>query len=212
MQFKEFLQSISKIQKQPLPGMAAHAKMAPATRIEALRPDYYSDKNPKMSSVMMLVYPKNNEASFVLIKRNTYKGVHSAQISLPGGKKEEEDTDAIATALRETHEEIGVAPVNIEIVKLFSEIYIPPSNFLVHPVLGYISSTPEFIPEPAEVDMIIEMPVSSLLDDSFIVNTTMKTSYANMTNVPAFKIDEHIVWGATAMILSEIKETIKKVL
>lgn len=161
---------------------------------------------------MMLFYPKDSKAHLVLIKRNTYVGIHSAQISFPGGKAEVYDKDLAHTALRETHEEIGVTPAEITIVMAFTEIYIPPSNFLVAPFLGIAETEPDFSPSPHEVDALVELPLEVFLDDAILINTPMQTSYSSHTMVPAFKIEEHIVWGATAMILSELKETIKMAL
>ena len=212
MLFTEFTKFIPKIQNQQLPAALAHAKMAPVERIKALKPDYYLDKNPKQSAVMMLFYPIDGNAHLALIKRNTYPGVHSSQISFPGGKAEPQDKDLADTALRETFEEIGVHPAEIDVVMPFTKIYIPPSNFLVSPFLGLALKEPVFVANPQEVQHIIHLPLDILLDDSTIINTPMQTSYAQSIMVPAFKVEGHIVWGATAMILSELKETIKTAL
>ena len=160
----------------------------------------------------MLFYPRGGEAHLALIKRNTYPGVHSSQISFPGGKAEPGDKDLADTALRETFEEIGVHPAEIDVVMPFSKIYIPPSNFLVAPFLGLALKEPAFIANPQEVQHIIHLSLDVLLDDSTIISTPMQTSYAQSIMVPAFKVEDHIVWGATAMILSELKETIKSAL
>ncbi len=209
MLFSEFTKYIPKIVKQQLPAVKAHIKMAPMERLPTLEADYYADDNPRKSAVMMLFYPKNELAHLVLIKRNTYPGVHSAQISFPGGKSEPEDNNLSQTALRETYEEIGVETDDIDVVMPFSKIYIPPSNFLVYPFLGLSYVTPVFNPDPAEVAAVIELPLETFLDDSIVIETKMQTSYAASIKVPAFKFKEHIVWGATAMIMSELKETIK---
>lgn len=212
MLFTDFVNYIPKILKEQLPSATAHAKMAPAGRLEALNPEYYAALNPRRSAVMMLFYPRDGIVHFVLIKRNSYPGVHSAQISFPGGKAEPEDKDLAATALRETFEEIGVTPVEIDVVMPFTEIYIPPSNFLVAPFLGLSAVTPVFVPNPDEVAMLIEVPLEVFLDDGIVINTQLQTSYSQSVSVPAFRVEEHIVWGATAMILSELKETIKSAL
>lgn len=212
MLFTEFLKYIPKIVNQQLPALAAHAKMAPVSRLPTLDPEYYNDNNPRRSAVMMLFYPKDEMANLVLIKRNAYEGVHSSQISFPGGKAEPEDKDLAATAVRETFEEIGVVPSDIDVIMPFSDIYIPPSNFLVSPYLGISLAEPSFIPNPDEVVEIIELPLDVFLDDSIVIETELQTSYAQRMSVPAFKVGQHIVWGATAMILSELKETIKSVL
>ncbi|KGO92461.1 NUDIX hydrolase [Flavobacterium subsaxonicum WB 4.1-42 = DSM 21790] len=198
-----------KILNQQLPAVNAHIKMAPLERQQTLQMEDYSKYKPRKSAVMMLFYPKDNHAHLMLIKRNTYPGIHSAQISFPGGKAEVFDKDLAATALRETHEEIGILPQDIDVVMPFTEIYIPPSNFMVFPFLGFCLTQPVFNPNPAEVAQLIELPLDVFLDDSIIINTCMKTSYQAEVLVPAFKVEEHIVWGATAMMLSELKETIK---
>src|SRR5690606_35731247 len=141
-----------------------------------------------------------------------YPGVHSAQISFPGGQADPEDTDLTQTALRETFEEIGVTSQEIDVVMPFTEIYIPPSNFLVMPFLAVAAQTPTFVPNPDEVTAIIELPLEVFLDDSIVISAEMETSYSQKIEVPAFKFEDYIVWGATAMIMSELKETIKSVL
>lgn len=212
MEFARFLNYIPKIVNQQLPALDAHAKMAPIERIKSLNPDYYKDNSPKQSAVMMLFYPKNGMAHMVLIRRNEYPGVHSAQISFPGGQADAEDANLTETALRETFEEIGVTSAEIDVVMPFTEIYIPPSNFLVMPFLGIAAETPQFVPNPSEVTTLIELPLEVFLDDSIVIKTEMQTSYAQKVLVPAFKFEDYIVWGATAMIMSELKETIKSVL
>jgi 8-oxo-dGTP pyrophosphatase MutT (NUDIX family) len=209
MEFSEFIKYIPKILNQQLPALQAHLKMAPVGRPASMAPEYYSELNPRKSAVMMLFYPKQGKAHLVLIKRNAYPGVHSSQISFPGGKAEPEDKDLAETAIRETYEEIGVLPEDIDVVMPFSEIYIPPSNFLVFPYLGVSETELTFNPNADEVDAIIELPLAVFLDDSIITSSLMQTSYSQSIMVPAFKFEEHIVWGATAMIMSELKETIK---
>lgn len=212
MEFSAFLEIVPKIINEPLPGVAAHAKMAPLGRLPTLEPGYYNQYNPRPSAVMMLFYPKGSLAHLVLMKRNTYPGIHSAQISLPGGKMETYDKNLEQTALRETKEELGIEVSDIQIIKSFSQVYIPPSNFLVAPFMGVSNVTPLFEPDPAEVESVIHLPLGHLIDDSIIINTELQTSYAEKMMVPAFKVDDHIVWGATAMMLSELKETIKNAL
>ncbi len=186
--------------------------MAPEGRPAFMSPDYYNSRNPRQSAVMMLFYPKNGEMHLVLIKRNTYPGVHSSQISFPGGKAEPEDADLAHTALRETFEEVGVVPEAIDVVMPFTEIYIPPSNFLVMPYLGITEIELTFRPNKDEVDAIIELPLDVFLDDSIITSVAMQTSYSQRIMVPAFEFEGHVVWGATAMIMSELKETLKNVI
>ena len=212
MDFQEFLEYVPKIMDATLPAKEAHYKMAPLERIENMEKLELQSKNPKIAAVMMLFYPKNGRTHLVLIVRNSYEGVHSAQIAFPGGKFEPKDRTYEITALRETFEEIGVQPDRIEILRQFTHLYIPPSDFLVYPFLGICKEEILFIPDSSEVAAIIELPLSIFLGEEVIVSVPISTSYANDIMVPAFKISEHIVWGATAMMLSELKEVLKKVL
>lgn len=212
MDFQEFLRYVPKLIEARLPAFDAHIKMAPLERIESLKRNQSGDENPRIAAVMMLFYPKNDKTHLVLILRNSYKGVHSAQIAFPGGKFEQQDENYETTALRETHEEVGIQPDKIEIIKTFTELYIPPSNFMVHPFLGICKEQITFSPDPSEVADIIELPLSVFLSDAIIVDTKLTTSYANNISVPAFEIEKHMVWGATAMMLSELKEVLKSVI
>ncbi|WP_338408139.1 CoA pyrophosphatase [uncultured Flavobacterium sp.] len=212
MNFEDFLKYVPKFTEVALPASDAHYKMAPLERIRNFDITGIESKNTKTAAVMMLFYPKNGMTHLVLIVRNSYKGVHSAQIAFPGGKYESSDTNFENTALRETHEEIGIHPKSVEIIMPLTHLYIPPSNFMVYPFLGICREEIIFIPDSNEVANIIELPLSEFLSDEIIVNTTMSTSYAKNIIIPAFKINEHIVWGATAMMLSELKEVLKNVL
>ncbi len=165
--------------------------------------------NPKRAAVLALIYPISDWAHLALIRRNTYTGVHSAQIGFPGGKIERDDASALHAALRETEEEIGVDRGKIEVLSALSPVYIPPSNFCVSPFLGFARTTPAFIPDPREVSEIIQIPISSLLDEGSVRIKTMPTSYSESIAVPCFSIHGHDIWGATAMMLSELKDVLK---
>lgn len=210
MLFVDFLNLTPKITQTELPSQAAHIKMAPLERIQSLR-EGLLPKDPRNSAVLILFYPKGEATHFILIQRNTYAGIHSAQISFPGGKQEPGESFT-ETAIREANEEIGIAPNEIEIIMQFTKLYIPPSNFMVYPFLGISQQQPVFVPNPTEVEKIIEVPLETFLDDGIVINTPVNASYRDNIVVPAFNIDGHVVWGATAMILSELKETIKMAL
>lgn len=212
MDFQEFLQFVPKLVDVALPAFDAHVKMGPLERLQHYENIDHADKNPKMAAVMMLFYPKNDSPHLILIVRNAYKGIHSAQIAFPGGKFEQEDKDFSFTALRETQEEIGIDSNKIEIIKSFTKLYITPSNFMVHPFLGISKEELTFNLDPKEVSAIIELPLSVLLNDATIIHTDVTTSYLGTISIKAFKIDNNIVWGATAMMLSELKEVLREVL
>ncbi|RZJ54847.1 MAG: CoA pyrophosphatase [Flavobacterium sp.] len=210
MDFQDFLQYVPNIIPVKLPATSSHLKMAPKERAEGLKNLDINALNPRMAAVMMLIYPKNKETHLVLIVRNAYNGVHSSQIAFPGGKFETTDSGFEETALRETHEEVGILPEKIKIIKEFSPMFIPPSNFLVHPFLGIATEELTFYPDVREVASVIELPLSVFLDDEIMIEATLPaTSYGSNIVVPAFNIQNHIVWGATAMILSELRDVLK---
>ncbi|RUT71816.1 CoA pyrophosphatase [Flavobacterium cupreum] len=209
MDFQDFLQYVPNLIPVELPALSSHIKMAPKERIEALKNLDFKAENPRIAAVMMLFYPKNEKTHLVLIVRNAYNGVHSSQIAFPGGKYESTDSGYEETALRETQEEVGVAPEKIEVIKQFTPMYIPPSNFLVHPFLGISSEELLFYPDAREVADVIELPLSVFLNDEIIIEARLSTSYGPNILVPAFNIQNHIVWGATAMILSELRDVLK---
>lgn len=213
MNFREFEKRIVKVTKMELPGESVQFKMAPIERLEELKRVAREKDNARKAGVMALFYPSENlETRLILILRKTYKGVHSAQVGFPGGKWEEEDNSIEATALRETEEEVGIPREKISILKKLTEIYIPPSNFFVQPFLGITTDTPKFIPQEEEVEALIEVKLADFMDDATIISKTLSTSYATNIEVPAFLLNNQIVWGATAMMLNEVREMLKMVL
>jgi 8-oxo-dGTP pyrophosphatase MutT (NUDIX family) len=211
MDFQYFLQHVPSLSTTVLPARQAHLKMAPVERVATIENPGNLTNTPRTAAVLMLCYPKKEQTHLVLIVRNTYKGVHSAQVAFPGGKYEETDSDLAFTALRETQEEVGVNPVDVELIKPFTPMYIPPSNFMVHPYLGFVKKELTFIPDPSEVAQIIELPLAVFLDERIVTSTQLSTSYGQDMVVPAFEIENNMVWGATAMMLSELKEVLKSV-
>ena len=211
MDFDKFREYIPQILQETLPGEASHFKMAPPERVAIMETVNVDALDLRKAAVMMLVYPKGGESHLALIVRNSYKGVHSSQIAFPGGKVEVSDLSFEDTALRETEEEIGVLRNTITVIRPFTRVYIPPSNFLVYPFLGYSQNELTFIPSEREVAGIIELPLDHFLDDVNIVNRQMATSYSVSVEVPSLKIGDYYVWGATAMMLSELKDVLKKV-
>ncbi len=209
MNFDNFKKILPKITKIPLPGIASQLKMAPIMRQDAIESMEERMKTARKSAVMALFYPnKKNETTVVLILRKAYEGVHSNQVGFPGGKAELEDTTLEVTALRETEEEVGVNIHTIEVIREITSTYIPPSNFLVQPYIGIVHNTPTFIPQESEVAAILEVSLQDLLSDAATIEKELTTSYATSIKVPAFYLNDHVVWGATAMMLSEVKDII----
>jgi len=188
-----------------VPGEASHFIMAPELRKQELYKLKIEEKNPRNAAVLMLFYPKEQQTYMALILRPTYEGVHSGQVALPGGKVEESDTSYKHTALRETWEEIGVPEDSVDVLKQLTKVYIPPSNFWVHPFLGVTDTVPDFVRQVDEVAEIIEVSVATLLDERNVVSKKLTTSYAKNIEVPSFQLNGYVVWGATAMMLSELK-------
>jgi 8-oxo-dGTP pyrophosphatase MutT (NUDIX family) len=191
-----------------LPGIEAHKTMLPKGR---LMPNDYLNNivNYKQSAVFALLFKEENKINILLTQRHHYEGKHSGQISFPGGKKEEQDAHLLATAFRETYEEIGVQQKSIELIAPLSPLYIPVSNFFVQPYLGYMSSLPNFILNEREVKSIVKFPLQSLNNPSLIKTKKIEASSGLFLTVPAYQLDEHIIWGATAMMLKEIGEIVK---
>ncbi len=201
--FEQFSHALKTSIALGLPGANAQYMLVPPNRP---RPDLTlvkQEKNPRLAGVLALFYPIENKPHLVLMKRNTYPGVHSGQISLPGGQIEPHDETIEATALRETHEEIGVAAHLVDIVGRLTELYIPPSNFLVQPIVGLAKSRPHFVPEAKEVERVLEIPFAAFAHPENLKETTVSARGFTM-QVPAFTIDGEIIWGATAMILGEL--------
>ncbi|MDP3313547.1 CoA pyrophosphatase [Lutibacter sp.] len=208
MIFSSFKKYLSKLIATPLLGENAQFKMVPKIRMMELK-EKMTSKNSKKAAVLVLFYPNElGETCFLLTLRASYNGTHSDQISFPGGKKDLRDLNLEATALRETYEETGVQISDIHIFKQMTVVFIPPSNFLVSPFLGITNRRPNFI-KNYEVEELIEVKLSDLLDETNVKYTTLSTSYAQNIEVPCFMLNNYVVWGATAMMLSEIKELIK---
>ncbi|AEH01783.1 CoA pyrophosphatase [Lacinutrix sp. 5H-3-7-4] len=209
MNFNKFKESIVKIENLPLPGQDSQFKMSPPFREALIKLQAEKIKRARKSAVMALFYPNlDNETELMLILRKTYKGVHSAQVGFPGGKLEANETTKEA-ALRETEEEIGVDASSITVLKKLTEVYIPPSNFHVQPYIGIVKNTPIFTKQDTEVEDLLEVKLTHFLDENNITEKEVTTYNGLKVNVPAYNLNSHLVWGATAMMLSEVKDLLK---
>jgi 8-oxo-dGTP pyrophosphatase MutT (NUDIX family) len=175
-----------------------------STLRSTLRLPAQPDEHTRISAVLILFYPVENIIHIPLMVRPVYKGVHSGQVSLPGGRREEGDHTLMETALREAKEEIGVVPGQIEILGTLSELYVPASNFLVLPVVGATSQRPDFKPDPYEVDRLLEVPLDEIQDVTRIGSKEIVVRDTITIQAPYYDLQGQTVWGATAMIISEL--------
>ncbi len=192
----------------PLPGLSAQVRMAPAYRADALR-DRIPPPAPKKAAVLILFYPCDDQILFPLTRRTDSVENHKGQISLPGGAREG-DESLQTTALRETCEELNACPDDWTILGQLTPLYIPPSGFLISPFVAYSPAPPSFDPDPVEVAELIEVPLSQLLDPATVEREEWILHGAPV-EVPFFHIYGHKVWGATAMVLSELVVLLREV-
>lgn len=203
-----FISLIKDALAQELPGVGAQQAMARFGRSSTI-PD-----NFKPAAVLLLLFPKDGDIHFVLTRRTSrYKGDrHSGQISFPGGSAEKSDPDLYFTSARETHEEIGVPMEKITHIGKLTELYIPVSNFLVHPFVGFSERQPIYSPQIEEVEEIIEVPLELLMDPATLQSKDITIQDGLLIKeVPYFNIYDHVVWGATAMMLNEFKTIIEQI-
>lgn len=154
------------------------------------------------AGVLALLLPPPDGPALVLTVRRDELPDHGGQISFPGGQREGDETLA-DTALREAQEEVGLDPSTIRVVGALTPLYIPPSNFCVHPYVGAAAHDLPLHPTDREVDTILRAPLNRLLSpDARVVETW--TLHGQEIDVPYFDVEGHIVWGATAMMLAEL--------
>jgi len=159
--------------------------------------------------VMSLIYPINNIPHILFIERPVYAGVHSGQIAFPGGKIEKNDNSILDAALRETKEEIGVNREQIEVIGPLSQVYVLASNFIVYPFVGILQEKPIIIPDKLEVANTLEVPMYKFFEQGIIKEKVMKSAMGINLNAPYYDIGGKILWGATAMMVSELCAVIK---
>jgi 8-oxo-dGTP pyrophosphatase MutT (NUDIX family) len=191
------LEKIRNRLQQPLPGKDAQFRMAPSYRIQLPEQNVTFE-----AGIMLLLYPKNKCIHTVFMKRTEYPGAHSGQISFPGGKKDPLDYSLLATALRETQEEFGIPADKIDVLGKLTPLAIPISRFQVYPFVGFLKEQPVFTTDSSEVDFLIEVTISHLLNPS-----TQESEYQDNGKdnrlIPYYNINGYKIWGATAMMLAE---------
>lgn len=198
-----FLHTLERDLRGPLPGPAAHERLAPRP-LEGPPRQTSPLADARRGGVLILFYEHADRLWLPFILRPTYNGVHSGQIGFPGGGYEPDDGDLVQTALREAYEEIGTPPDEIRVLGALSTLYIPPSNYLVYPAIGYVAARPAFRIDPFEVAELIEVPLADLLEPDNLRQEQRPLRDQRPAHVPYFAVQEHIIWGATAMILGEL--------
>jgi len=207
--FREFILTYQENYKLGLPGKRGQLPMKPYLGL-----DKHIDVKPTFSArkgaVLALIYPYKNEPHLALMERPDYGGVHAGQISFPGGKIETTDKSPLHAALREANEEIGIIEHQVEIIGPITEVFVLASNFIVYPFIGYMEERPEFIPDEREVQEIIEVPLSHLMNPDIVGEKKMKSKAGFFLKAPYYDIQGKTLWGATAMMISEIIEISKR--
>ena len=199
-----FIEALRQRLQDELPGEESHSRMLPKNRREGKHTSF-----PKKAGVLILLFPEEKDIKTVVIKRAIDNSPHSGQIALPGGRHENQDIDITHTALRESWEEIGILPEEVNVLGALTHIYIPVSNYEVVPVLGFIKEKPAFILNKNEVEEIIEISISELTGKEVYQNTCLKKEDHKEVWVPCLQIKKSPpIWGATAMILSELIDLI----
>ncbi len=192
-----------------LPGLKAQLKMVPERRRQEVQNRNWDD-NVRKAAVLICLYPcDSGSIELALIRRNEYDGVHSGQISFPGGGFEDSDSDLVQTALREAEEEIGISASAVEVLGHITPVYIPPSNFYVLPVVGWLAGKPLFRPDASEVQEVLSLSLDEVIATSARQLKTIEHREFSQLEVPCFYVSGHIIWGATAMMLSEFIDILR---
>lgn len=211
MENTEIIEWLKKRLQGPLPGIPGQERMA--ARVKPM-PDEIP-LNARPSAVLSLLFLIEGKLHMLFIKRTSDGKVHSGQIGFPGGKQDPSDADLKATALREAHEEVGILSSAVEILGSLTPLYIPVSNFQVYPFLGFSENRPEYNINQSEVEMVVEIPLDDLFhaERKTIVNVTSPVMPEILRSVRAYKLQSgSIIWGATAMIISELETMMEELL
>jgi 8-oxo-dGTP pyrophosphatase MutT (NUDIX family) len=193
----------------PFDHEAAWLRMAPRPR-RMERPDQ-KPGDARAAAVLLLLYPGADGLSFVLTRRSDDVSTHKGQISLPGGAVDPEDGSTAEAALREACEELNLCEDDVRLLGALTPLYVIVSDFEISPLVGALDARPEFVPNPAEVAEVIEMPVAALLDDQVKASERWQVQGMSL-DVPFYQVGEHAVWGATAIILSEFEARLREAL
>lgn len=212
-QFEHFVARVRQALANPLPGKPAQFAMAHAGRLRELDQIPAPAADARIASVINLLHHSEGMLRTVLIVRSVNpRDRHSGQVSFPGGSVEPDDTSLAHAALREAEEEIGIASAKIELLGRLTDLYIPVSNFWVHPFVGAIREpSPDFRPQPGEVECILTPPLAWFADPARrLVRDVPIGQGVRLKDVPVFELEDQVVWGATAMIMNEFVSAVAR--
>lgn len=205
MDIVSWIDSLKVSLEEGLPGEDAQMQMSPLGRqkhSEAMR--LFPDPTP--SAVLILLYPQEKTIGTLFMVRNSYDGHHSGQVSYPGGKVEDQDLNLADTAIREFEEEIGINLDELKMLGKLSPLLVPPSGFIIHPYVGFLNRNFVAKPDPSEVAQIFETTLQNLFDEkNKEVKLVTSPSQGFKLKAPSYVIQGHTIWGATAMITSELE-------
>lgn len=208
--YSDFIIKLKRRLGEKLPGESVQYKMAPAIR-KPPPAEFFKKILPKPSGVLILIYPKLGKLHIVLMLRPSYNGMHSGQVSFPGGKQEDEDKNIFETALREAKEEVGIDPEQTELLGQITNLYVQPSNFCITPVVAYTPQQPDFTIDPQEVDELIEVSLETITNPAIIKTKMIRLADGFEIETPYYDVNGKVVWGATAMILSEFIQIVYEI-
>ncbi len=158
------------------------------------------DLNATPSAVLIPIFTKDGEDHILFTKRTDVVEHHKGQISFPGGRRDREDETLLHTALRESHEEVGILPYDVDVLGDLDDEKTHVSNFVISPYVGFIPYPYEFVTSPDEVQKVMEVPISVLLDKSNF-REEIQTSGEKRYRAYFYSYGEEVIWGATARIL-----------
>lgn len=206
---EDFFAHLKRSFSGPLPGEPAQNLMTSRARVST---EDYLLQNPdhRISAVLLPLYPMNGEIFTTIIRRPVNSGMHSGQLALPGGKAEETDESLQHTALREMEEELGVRLTEHQIVGRLTSVYIPPSKFLVHPFVAWMEEKPVWVPEENEVHEVLDIPLSMLYSKSAKDYRRIQVGKSLFIDAPCYSFKGETLWGATAMMFSELEVLLAK--
>lgn len=206
-----FIRALQARLRKDLPGLEAQLRMS--SRSLRKKTPFEPPQLPKdhrKAGVLALLYPLEDKWHTALMQRPESPFAHSKQISFPGGRYEPSDQELLTTALRETEEEFGIPSADVVALGPLTQLYIPASNFLMQPFVGFLPKRPDFIPEPHEVEEILEVPLAHLQHPATLKYKDIEVRGYTLKEVPYFDVQGRTVWGATAMVLSELLQVVEE--